>query len=54
MLKYIKHHMELITGIEIFPIISFLIFFLFFIVVGIWVFTARKSYIDEMKNIPLD
>jgi ABC-type multidrug transport system permease subunit len=46
--------MELISGIEIYPIISFLIFFIFFMVVGLWVLTAKKSYINEVKNIPLD
>ena len=32
MLKFIKHNMETISGIEIYPIISLLIFFLFFVV----------------------
>ncbi len=54
MLKFIKHHMESIIGIEIYPIISFLIFFLFFIGVGIYVFTMRKQDVKEFENIPLD
>ncbi|HAB26526.1 MAG TPA: CcoQ/FixQ family Cbb3-type cytochrome c oxidase assembly chaperone, partial [Xanthomarina gelatinilytica] len=32
MLKYVKNHMETIAGVEIFPIISLLIFFIFFVV----------------------
>ncbi|WP_417867458.1 CcoQ/FixQ family Cbb3-type cytochrome c oxidase assembly chaperone [Xanthomarina gelatinilytica] len=54
MLKYVKNHMETIAGIEIFPIISLLIFFIFFVVLFWWVFTAKKDYINEVSNIPLD
>jgi ABC-type multidrug transport system permease subunit len=51
MLKYIKNHMATIGGIEIFPIISFLIFFAFFIVLLIWVVRANKEYISQMENL---
>ncbi|EMQ94713.1 MULTISPECIES: hypothetical protein [Xanthomarina] len=54
MLKYVKNHMETIAGVEIFPIISLLIFFIFFVVLFWWVFTAKKDYINEVSNIPLD
>ena len=54
MLKYIKHHMESITGIEIYPLISLLIFFIFFVILFWWVFTAKKDYIKTVSNIPLD
>ena len=54
MLKYIKNHMETIAGIEIYPILSLLIFFTFFIVLFWWVFTAKKDYIKTVSNIPLD
>ncbi|WP_228530306.1 CcoQ/FixQ family Cbb3-type cytochrome c oxidase assembly chaperone [Tamlana sp. I1] len=54
MLKYIKHHMETIAGIEIYPIISLLIFFSFFVVLFWWVFTAKKDYINRVSNLPLD
>jgi len=54
MLKYIKNHMESITGIEIYPLISLLIFFIFFVVLFWWVFTAKKDYITAVSNIPLD
>ncbi len=54
MLKYIKNHMESITGIEIYPIISLLIFFLFFVVLFWWVISAKKDYIQTVSNIPLD
>jgi cbb3-type cytochrome oxidase subunit 3 len=54
MLKFVKNYMETIDGIEIFPIISLLIFFIFFVVLFWWVFTAKKDYINEVSNIPLD
>jgi cytochrome c oxidase cbb3-type subunit IV len=54
MLKYIKNHMESITGIEIYPLISLLIFFTFFVILFWWVFTAKKDYIKRVSNIPLD
>ena len=54
MLKFIKHHMETIGGIEIYPVISFLIFFTFFVLVLIYVIKADKKTINEIANIPLD
>ena len=46
--------MESIAGIEIYPIISLLIFFIFFVVLFWWVFTAKKEYINKVSNLPLD
>ena len=54
MLKFIKGHMETIDGIEVYPMISLLIFFIFFVALFWWVFTAKKDYIKEVSNIPLD
>ena len=54
MLKYVKNLMESITGIEIYPIISLLIFFIFFVILFWWVFTAKKEYIETVSNLPLD
>ena len=46
--------MDSIAGIEIFPIISLLIFFIFFVGLFYWVVTAKKEYINTVSNIPLD
>jgi cbb3-type cytochrome oxidase subunit 3 len=46
--------MENISGIEIYPILSLLIFFIFFVFLGLWVFTYKKEKIKEMSHIPLD
>ncbi len=54
MLKFVKNHMESITGIEIYPLISLLIFFSFFVILFWWVITAKKEYIIKVSNIPLD
>ena len=54
MLKFVKHHMESITGIEIYPLISLFIFFIFFVVLFYWVLTAKKDYINKVSNIPLE
>lgn len=46
--------MESIEGIATYPMISLLIFFVFFALLFWWVFTARKEYIEEVSQIPLD
>ncbi|WP_418645732.1 CcoQ/FixQ family Cbb3-type cytochrome c oxidase assembly chaperone [Tenacibaculum insulae] len=54
MLKFVKNHMESITGIEIYPMISLTIFFTFFMILFWWVFTAKKEYINKVSNLPLN
>ena len=54
MLKFVKNHMESIEGIAIYPLISLLIFFVFFTLLFWWVFTARKDYIKEVSELPLN
>jgi cytochrome c oxidase cbb3-type subunit 4 len=54
MFEQIKHNMETISGVAIYPILSLLIFFIFFLVLGIWVFSYKKEKIEEMRQIPLN
>ncbi|MDT0555926.1 CcoQ/FixQ family Cbb3-type cytochrome c oxidase assembly chaperone [Patiriisocius hiemis] len=54
MLKFVKGTLENIDGVEIYPIISLLIFFIFFVALFWWVFTAKKTHIKEVSNIPLE
>lgn len=54
MMKFVKNYMETLDGVEIYPIISLLIFFLFFAGLFWWVFTAKQEYIDKVSNLPLD
>ena len=54
MLKFVKNYMETISGIEIYPFISLLIFFTFFVILFWWVFTAKRDYINVVSNLPLE
>lgn len=53
MLRFVKQNLETIAGVEIYPIISFLIFFCFFIGLTAYVLSMRKQYIKELENLPL-
>jgi cbb3-type cytochrome oxidase subunit 3 len=46
--------METIAGVAVYPVLSLLIFFAFFVGLGIWVFSYKKERIDEMSQIPLN
>ncbi len=54
MLRFIKGNLENIDGVAIYPLISLLVFFVFFVVLFWWVLTAKKSHIEEVSNIPLE
>lgn len=49
-----KSVLQSIDNIAIWPIISLSIFFIFFMVLLWWVFTADKKYIKQMENMPFD
>jgi cytochrome c oxidase cbb3-type subunit IV len=49
-----KNVLQNIDNIAIWPVISFVIFFLFFICLLWWVFTTDRSFIDKMKGLPID
>ncbi|HEX5154869.1 MAG TPA: CcoQ/FixQ family Cbb3-type cytochrome c oxidase assembly chaperone [Parafilimonas sp.] len=48
------HYLESITGVSIYALISFGIFFSFFIIMTIWACKADKKLIKTLSNIPLD
>ena len=54
MLRFIKHNLTGILGVEIFPMISLLIFVLFFIVVIARVIRMSKAEVSELSDIPLN
>ncbi|MEP2935945.1 MAG: CcoQ/FixQ family Cbb3-type cytochrome c oxidase assembly chaperone [Gilvibacter sp.] len=54
MLKFVKGSLESIDGVSIYPIISLLIFFVFFTALFWWVFTAKKEHIKKLSNMPLE
>ena len=49
-----KHYFEQIDKVEIWPIISLIIFFVFFLCLILWVITVDKTYIQEMRQLPMD
>ena len=49
-----KNVLQTIDNIAIWPVISFVIFFLFFLCLLWWVFTTDKKFIQQMKSMPLD
>jgi len=54
MIRFLKHYFDNIGGIEIYPIISLLLFFLVFTVMLIIVTKIPKHIIKEHGEIPLD
>jgi hypothetical protein len=52
-MKFI-HYLEKITGVSIYPMISFVIFGLFFLVMLLWVLKSDKKLIYDISRIPLD
>ena len=53
MIKFVKGHLEKVTHVEIYPLISLLIFVIFFVLLFFWVFSRKKQYTEEMKHMPL-
>ena len=49
-----KHYFEQIQNVAIWPIISLVIFFLFFTGMLIYIFSLKKHYIEKMENLPFE
>ncbi len=48
-----KEVLSAVEGMGIFPVISLIIFFVFFIGVAVWFIKADKKYLNKMSNLPL-
>lgn len=48
-----KNVLQSIDNIALWPVISFVIFFAFFIGLLLWVFLADKKFINYMKHLPV-
>lgn len=46
--------MDTIAGIDIFPVISFIIFFIFFIGLFVWVAKMSKSEVTTLSALPFE
>ena len=52
-MKFINY-LEKITGVDIYALTSFTIFFSFFLIMLVWAWKADKQMIDKITNIPLE
>lgn len=49
-----KHYFERIQHVELWPVISLILFFVFFVGIIIWVLRADENYIRKMENLPFE
>jgi cbb3-type cytochrome oxidase subunit 3 len=54
MLRFIKHNLTSMDNIEIYPMISLLIFVLFFTVMLVFVFRMKKKDVAELSAMPFE
>ncbi len=54
MFKFIKQYAETISEVNIYPMISLLIFFVFFIVLLVLVKKMKKERVEELSNLPFE
>jgi cell division septal protein FtsQ len=54
MIRFVKHYFDGITNVEIYPIISLLLFFIVFITMLIYVLKIPKKNIKKISNLPLE
>jgi len=52
-MKFINY-LEKITGVDVYALSSFAIFFTFFVIMLIWALMADKKMITEISQLPLD
>jgi cytochrome c oxidase cbb3-type subunit 3 len=52
-MKFINY-LESISGISVFPMISLLVFFAFFMLLFVRVYYLNKNTISEISNLPLE
>ncbi len=53
-MKLVKHYLENIAGIEIYPLISFALFFGMFLFILWYVIKMDKGVIEEVSNYATD
>jgi cytochrome c oxidase cbb3-type subunit 4 len=51
-MKFINY-LESITGIGVYPMVSLIIFFTFFVGVTVYIMLGRKEYFETLSNLPL-
>jgi len=53
-MKILNQFTEYIDGIEIYPIISLIIFMSIFVATTIWALSLKKNDVEKMKEIPFE
>ena len=53
-MRFVRPYLESIDGVATYPIISILIFFVLFLIVGIWVLRLDKKYVRKMSHFPIN
>jgi cytochrome c oxidase cbb3-type subunit IV len=48
-----SHYLEKITGVSVYPIISLILFVLFFSLVTIWILKMDKNELQRAEQLPL-
>ena len=54
MFKFIQQYAEKMTDVNIYPLISLVIFFLFFVILTVYVVKMDKKSVAMLSDIPLD
>lgn len=54
MLKFVKHHLASIDNVDIYPIISLILFGSVFVIILIRTFLADKKTMNTLSQLPLN
>ena len=46
--------LQSIQGVSVYPIISLVVFVLFFVIILVWMLRVDKNYIKKMENLPFE
>ncbi|MDI1233214.1 MAG: CcoQ/FixQ family Cbb3-type cytochrome c oxidase assembly chaperone [bacterium] len=47
-------YLEKIAGVSIYPVVSLIMFFAFFAIVTLWIYSIDKNDIERLENLPLE
>ena len=50
----INELLQSVEGVSVYPIISLIVFVLFFVIILVWMLKVDKNYIKKMENLPLE
>lgn len=49
-----KEYFEMINGVELYPVFSLIVFFIFFVIMVVRFFRTDKDYNEKMEKLPLE